>query len=61
MSRLMHKGVVALGAAIGLAIAAVSPARAQQEPPGSVTFKVRGAAERLEMTVNKSRVVEFPF
>jgi pilus assembly protein CpaC len=57
----MHKGVVALAAAIGLAIAAAPPLRAQQEQPGSVTFKVRGAAERLEMTVNKSRVVEFPF
>lgn len=38
------------------------PARAQQPaPPGSVKFQVRGAAERLDMTVNTSRVVEFAF
>src|SRR5437773_2183027 len=61
MSQSMHKGALALAAAIGFAIAAAPPSRAQQEPGSSVTFKVRGAAERLEMTVNKSRVVEFPF
>jgi len=60
MSLSMHKGLVALAAAIGLAMAAPPPSRAQQTD-ASVTFKVRSAAERLEMTVNKSRVVEFPF
>jgi len=61
MSQSTHKGLIALAAAIGFAVADAPPLRAQQDPPGSVTFKVRGAAERLEMTVNKSRVVEFPF
>lgn len=38
------------------------PAQPAQPPaaPG-VTFQVKGAAERLEMTVNTSRVVEFQF
>jgi pilus assembly protein CpaC len=30
-------------------------------PGGNVKFQVRGPAERLEMTVNTSKVVEFPF
>src|SRR5438128_119492 len=38
------------------------PALGQQPPAAnSVKFQVRGPAERLEMTVNTSRIVEFPF
>lgn len=52
-------------AAIALicALAGTNPALAQQPPapPGNVKFQVKGAAERLEMTVNTSRVVEFAF
>jgi len=49
-------------AALGCVLAGAIPAFAQQPaPPGGVKFQVRGPAERLEMTVNTSRVVEFPF
>jgi len=62
MSILSHKGWLALAATIGCALAVTALARAQDQAvaPG-VSFKVRGASERLEMTVNGSRVVEFPF
>ncbi len=43
------------------ALAGAIPARAQQPAAPAVSFQVRGAAERLEMTVNTSRVVEFAF
>jgi pilus assembly protein CpaC len=50
---------------LGISIAWSAPAAAQPEaapaPAAGVTFQVRGPAERLEMTVNTSRVVEFPF
>src|SRR5690349_6471730 len=52
-------------AGVALAIACVlsdaPPALAQVPPPPGVTFKVRGANDRLEITVNGSKVVEFPF
>src|SRR6478609_8482843 len=53
------RAVVAASAAVAC-LAALPPALAQQ-PPAGVTFKVRGANERMEMTVNASRVVEFGF
>lgn len=38
------------------------PQRVQLTPSaGQVKFKVRGGAERMELTVNESRVIEFPF
>jgi pilus assembly protein CpaC len=37
------------------------PAVAQQQSGGSLTFKVQAAAERLEMVVNTSRIMEMPF
>ena len=43
------------------ALAGAIPAWAQQPAAPGVSFQVRGAAERLEMTVNTSRVVEFAF
>ena len=63
MSSLSHKALWALAATIGCAFAVTATVHAQQDqlPPPGVSFKVRGASERLEMTVNGSRVVEFPF
>jgi pilus assembly protein CpaC len=62
MSHPSLKANLAVLAAIGFALASASTAFAQQPaPPGNVKFQVRGASERLEMTVNTSRVVEFPF
>ncbi len=61
MSHAFHKGRLALAAAIGLVLVSAGVLHAQELGTSNVTFKVRGAAERLEMTVNKSRVVEFPF
>jgi pilus assembly protein CpaC len=56
------KANLAVLAALGFALASASASLAQQPaPPGNVKFQVRGASERLEMTVNTSRVVEFPF
>ena len=54
------KAAIALAAAAGCFLC-VTAARGQQAPPAGVTFKVRGANERLEMVVNGSRVVEFPY
>jgi pilus assembly protein CpaC len=57
-----HKGLLALAAAIGLLITSVPVARVQGQPATpSINFQVRGPAERLEMTVNTSRVLEFQF
>src|SRR5262245_8195693 len=66
MSISLHKALLGLIVAVGLALAGNAPTFAQDFTaanagiPG-ITFKVRGPAERLEMTVNGSRVVEFPF
>src|SRR5688572_33053117 len=54
-----RRAVVAGLAAFVCACVGLSPAMAQ-EPP-AVKFQVRGPSERLEMTVNTSKVVEFPF
>jgi len=54
----------ALAGLAALACGLVCPvqARAQDEPNGSaVKFQVKSTSERLEMTVNTSKVVEFPF
>lgn len=61
MSNQSHKALLALAAAIGCALALSLPVSAQDLPPTSVSFRVRGPSERLDMTVNSSRVVEFPF
>src|SRR4029078_11032065 len=61
MSSQSHKAFLALAALVGCALACALPATAQDQPPSGVSFKVRGASERLEMTVNNSRVVDFPF
>jgi pilus assembly protein CpaC len=62
MSNQLHTARLALVAAISYALVCAAPAalRAQPVAPG-VKFQVKGPAERLEMTVNTSRVVEFPF
>jgi pilus assembly protein CpaC len=63
MSISSHKALLALVAAFGCTLACTALSNAQPpapEAPG-VTFQVRGPAEKLEMTVNTSRVVEFPF
>jgi len=52
---------IAVALAIGCVLSGAPIARGQQLPPPSVTFKVRGANDRLELTVNASKVVEFPF
>lgn len=61
MSYTSHKVLWAVAAALGLLLGGTPTSYAQQQAASNVTFKVRGAADRLEMTVNKSRVVEFPF
>ncbi|HEX5104852.1 MAG TPA: pilus assembly protein N-terminal domain-containing protein [Pirellulaceae bacterium] len=62
MSIVSYKASLALLIAFGIILATAGRLSAQAQPGGpGVTFQVRGAAERLEMTVNSSRVVEFPF
>src|SRR5436190_6715509 len=62
MSYPSHKALLALAAAIGCVLAGAVSARGQEAAAASsVTFKVQSASERLEMTVNASRVVEFRF
>jgi pilus assembly protein CpaC len=49
-------------AALGVACLFVAaPAAAQPQATSSLSFKVQAAAERLEMTVNTSRIMEMPF
>ena len=55
------RAAVAIAAALGCLLVGAPAARGQQAPPPSVTFKVRSTNERLEMAVNGSKVVEFPF
>lgn len=62
MSYQSHMAWLARVVAVTCALACTASAIGQE--PGaasSVTFKVKGAAERLEMTVNSSKVVEFQF
>jgi pilus assembly protein CpaC len=63
MSSYSYKATLALAVALGVALAGSAPLAAQQLAANAsgITFQVRGPAERLEMTVNTSRVVEFPF
>jgi pilus assembly protein CpaC len=62
MSYESPKAWLALLAALGCALVCTTSLVAQQPlAQDSVKFQVRGPAERLEMTVNSSRVVEFPF
>src|SRR6187402_2969855 len=57
-----HKAMLALVAAASCTLAWAAPALGQdQSLPPNVRFQVRGAAEKLEMSVNASRVVDFPF
>src|SRR5206468_8451061 len=55
------KAAFGLALAIGCVLTEAPVARGQVPPPPGVTFKVRGANDRLEITVNGSKVVEFPF
>jgi pilus assembly protein CpaC len=58
------RAVVAASAVVAFLATAPSafvPPACAQQPPAGVTFKVRGPNERMEMTVNASRVVEFGF
>src|SRR5688572_3589572 len=62
MSISLPKAIVALACAPAATSSALVPLAAQEAAPSrSIKFQVKGAAERLEMTVNASRVVEFPF
>ena len=57
-----HKAMLALVAAASCTLAWAAPALGQDQPAApNVRFQVRGAAEKLEMSVNASRVVDFPF
>jgi pilus assembly protein CpaC len=62
MSISSHKAILACAAAISCALAFAAPTSGQQQvAASSVKFQVKGAAERLDMTVNTSRIVEFQF
>ena len=67
MSISSYRACQAIALAIGAALALTTPLATGQlaaQQPGAqsaITFQVKGPAERLEMTVNTSRVVEFPF
>lgn len=67
MSITSYRACLAIALAIGAALALTTPltsgplAAQQLGAQSAITFQVKGAAERLEMTVNTSRVVEFPF
>src|SRR5262245_510265 len=57
-----RRAVLAGLAALACGLACPVQARAQDEPNGpAVKFQVKSTTERLEMTVNTSKVVEFPF
>lgn len=67
MSISSYRACQAIALAIGAALALTTPlatgqlAAQQPDVQSAITFQVKGPAERLEMTVNTSRVVEFPF
>jgi pilus assembly protein CpaC len=62
MSYQSHKAWLALVAAASCSLVGVLSAPGQDGiAAANVKFQVKGPAERLEMTVNTSRVVEFPF
>jgi pilus assembly protein CpaC len=62
MSYELPKAWLAWLAAVGCALVCTTPLVAQQPGPSdSVRFQVRGPAERLEMTVNSSKIVDFEF
>jgi pilus assembly protein CpaC len=61
MSYVPHKAFLALVVVASYSLAGATLALGQNQPGANVRFQVRGAAERLEMTVNASRVVDFPF
>ena len=61
MSYQSHKAAWALVAAVCCTLVCIPPASGQAPGEGGIKFQVKGPAERLEMTVNTSRVVEFPF
>jgi pilus assembly protein CpaC len=57
-----RRAVLAGLAALACGFTCSSQAAAQElAPPAAVKFQVKGPTERLEMTVNTSKVVEFPF
>jgi len=62
MSSSSHQALLALAATIASALALAVNVTAQDGTAAtSVRFQVRGPSERLEMSVNGSKVVDFPF
>lgn len=67
MSITSYRACLAIALAFGAALALTTPLTSRQlaaqqlDAQSAITFQVKGPAERLEMTVNTSRVVEFPF
>jgi pilus assembly protein CpaC len=61
MSISITKAILACAAAVSCALVMAAPASGQQTPATGVKFQVKSAAERLDMTVNTSRIVEFQF
>ena len=57
-----RRAVLAGIAALTCGLSCPVQGRAQEEPPvPAVKFQVKSTTERLEMTINTSKVVEFPF
>ncbi|MEX2175715.1 MAG: pilus assembly protein N-terminal domain-containing protein [Pirellulaceae bacterium] len=56
-----RRAVLASLAAVACGLICSVRVGAQEEGQSAVKFQVRGPSERLEMTVNSSKVVEFPF
>jgi pilus assembly protein CpaC len=57
-----YSAVIRAGLAIAACLLGAIPAAAQQPQGGTpLTFKVQAAAERLEMVVNTSRIMQMPF
>src|SRR3954454_6492430 len=56
-----HCAVLRAALASAACLWAAFPAAAQPQSSNSLTFKVQAAAERLEMVVNTSRIMELPF
>src|SRR5262245_22729909 len=63
MSITSHKAAPLLAFAILCTLATSAPLAAQPQPPPptGVKFQVKNMSERLDMTVNSSRIVEFQF
>src|SRR5437764_747494 len=57
IARLGHAGALCLTALCSLSISAAAFAQKVEAVPGSIIYKVQGANDRLEMTVNSSRLL----